>query len=291
MLAYRGPPYGPFRGRRTSRAPSEPVITHSRCAHLARAVSSCRDGRACGSLAGPALPQPFKSTAGRLRHGDSEEVRSTNGSADRCHRHRRAPHPRFVGSIQRPRQEAQPNPGGVVPDRRRAQTPARPHPQPGVDGAGLRRPRAGDLRGGHPGPGQRSHCRRDPRPRPNRPRRERSVRGTAFAVRGRRELPAAAGGRELPPAARDANCHRGQDRVRPPLLQHERPGLQHRVADVPAQSGRGAVGLQGGGVLRRRRRGPCGASGELLRSGPRRNWAGTDGAPLAGGAEGPPPAS
>ena len=51
----------------------------------------------------------------------------------------------------------------MVADRRRAQAPPRPHPQPGVDGAGLRRPRAGDLRGGYRGPGQRRRCRRDGR--------------------------------------------------------------------------------------------------------------------------------
>ena len=51
----------------------------------------------------------------------------------------------------------------MVRDRRRAQTPSRPHPQPGVNGAGLRRSRAGDIRGGYPGPGQRGHCRSDGR--------------------------------------------------------------------------------------------------------------------------------
>ena len=136
-------------------------------------------------------------------------------------------------------------------------------------------------------------------PGQDRPGRERSVRGAAFAVRGRRELPAAAGGRELPPAPRDADRHRGQDRVRPPLLQHQRPGLQHRAADVSAQPDRGAVRLQGGGVLRRRRRGPCRASGELPWFRPGRDRPGTVGAPAcrrARGASarcwhgGPPPA-
>jgi hypothetical protein len=73
----------------------------------------------------------------------------------------------------------------------------------------------------------------------------------AFAVRCRGELPAAAGGRELRAAAGDADGHRGQDRVRPPVLQHQRPRLRHRPADVPAEPDRGAVPLQGGGVLRR----------------------------------------
>ena len=69
-------------------------------------------------------------------------------------------------------------------------------------------------------------------PSQDRPRGERSVRGAAFAVRGRRELPAAARGRELRAAAGDADRHRGQDRVRPPLLQHQRSRLQHRAAVI-----------------------------------------------------------
>ena len=101
----------------------------------------------------------------------------------------------------------------------------------------------------------------------DRPGRERPVRRAALAVRGGRELPAAAGGRELPAAAGDADRHRGQDRVRPPLLQHQRPGLQHRAADLPAQPDRRAVRLQGGGLLRRRRGGPRRAPGQLPRLG------------------------
>ena len=73
--------------------------------------------------------------------------------------------PRPVGRLQQPRQEAQPDPGGVVGDRCRAQAPPRSDPQPGLDGAGLRRPRAGDLRGSDPGSGQRGHRRRDRRSR------------------------------------------------------------------------------------------------------------------------------
>ena len=57
----------------------------------------------------------------------------------------------------------------------------------------------------------------------------------ALAVRGGGELPAAAGGRELPPAPRAADRDRGQARVRPALLQHQRPGLQHRSPDLPPQ--------------------------------------------------------
>ena len=41
------------------------------------------------------------------------------------------------------------------PDRRAAQAPARPDPEPGRDGEGLRRPREGRVRVGHPGPRQR----------------------------------------------------------------------------------------------------------------------------------------
>ena len=137
----------------------------------------------------------------------------------------------------------------MVRDRRRAQAPARSRPQPRVDGAGLRRPRERNVRGSDPGPGKRGLSRRDGRSGEDRPGRECPVRSTAFAVRGCRELPAAAGGRELHSAPGDADCHRGQDRVRTPLLQHQRPRLQHRAAVVPAQCDRRTVWLQGGGFF------------------------------------------
>ena len=49
--------------------------------------------------------------------------------------------------------------GGLAPDRRRAEAPARPHPQPRRDRQGLRRPRARHPRGGHGRP-VRGHVRR-----------------------------------------------------------------------------------------------------------------------------------
>ena len=78
----------------------------------------------------------------------------------------------------------------------------------------------------------RARCgqrRGDGRPGPRSLRRRMLCPGDALIVRGRRELPPAAGGRELPSAARGADGHRGQDRVCPPVLQHQRPGLQHRA--------------------------------------------------------------
>ena len=66
-------------------------------------------------------------------------------------------------------------------------------------------------------------------------------------------------------------------------------------ADVSAQPDRGPVRLQGGGVLRRRRRRPCRASGEFPRFWPSRRRPGTVGpAPAWPGPrqpQGPPPAS
>ena len=44
--------------------------------------------------------------------------------------------------LQRPGQTPEPHRGGVGADRRAAQAPLRPHPQPGGDGQGLRHPRA-----------------------------------------------------------------------------------------------------------------------------------------------------
>ena len=48
--------------------------------------------------------------------------------------------------LQRPDQQAEPGRERLVPDRRAAQAPPRPDPQPGRDGQGLRRPRARDAR-------------------------------------------------------------------------------------------------------------------------------------------------
>ena len=60
---------------------------------------------------------------------------------------------RAVGGrrLQRADQAAQPRAGGLAPDRRRAQAPARPDRQPRRDGQGLRRPRARHARGRHEG--------------------------------------------------------------------------------------------------------------------------------------------
>ena len=71
--------------------------------------------------------------------------------------------------LQRPGQAAEPHRERVVPDRRAAAAPLRPDPQPGGDGQGLRHARAGDVRGRHPGPGQR-HQRPGRRPSRRRPR-------------------------------------------------------------------------------------------------------------------------
>ena len=57
-----------------------------------------------------------------------------------------------------------PEPGGqrVVADRRAAQAPLRPHPEPGRDGEGLRRPRAGHASKPSPTPAPTPSTRRGP---------------------------------------------------------------------------------------------------------------------------------
>ena len=57
-----------------------------------------------------------------------------------------------VVTVQRPGQAAEPDRERLGADRRAAQAPLRPDPEPRRDGEGLRRPRARDARGGDPGP-------------------------------------------------------------------------------------------------------------------------------------------
>ena len=76
-----------------------------------------------------------------------------NGCADHCHRHRRAPCPGRVGGISTAWSGSATGPRRRGPRSTSTQTPPRPHPQPGLDGARLRGRRAGDLPSGHSGPG------------------------------------------------------------------------------------------------------------------------------------------
>ncbi len=86
-------------------------------------------------------------------------------------------HHRPVGCrhVQRAGAAAQPGAERLVADRRAAQAPPRPDPEPGRDGEGLHDPRARDAGGRHPGPqpgpaGAHARARR-PRPRASSPTR------------------------------------------------------------------------------------------------------------------------
>ena len=125
-----------------------------------------------------------------------------------------------VVTLQRPGHAAEPDRERLGPDRRAAQAPLRPHPQPGRDGQGLRHPRAGDARGRHPGP-QHGHERR--RARRSRPQAENMLTGalkSLFALS--RGLPRPQGEPELPEPAGGADRHRGPHRLRAAVLQRHR---------------------------------------------------------------------
>ena len=153
-------------------------------------------------------------------------------STDRAHRRGRAAGDLRGRDVQRPRAPAQPGRGSLLRHRRAAQAPARPDPQPGRDGQGLRRPRA---------PGVRERDRRaqhrDRRAGPGGagPGREPAHRRAAPVVRGRRGLPGPEGEPELPRAAERAHRHRGQDPGLAPLLQHDRARPEHEDRAVPVE--------------------------------------------------------
>jgi hypothetical protein len=65
----------------------------------------------------------------------------------------------------------------------------------------------------------------------------------AVAVRGGRELCLELGEALHRSQLRVVLGHRGQDRVRPPLLQHQLTRLQHRPADLPRNMLAGAFGF------------------------------------------------
>ena len=114
-----------------------------------------------------------------------------------------------VAQVQRPRQGAEPGRQRLVADRRAAQAPLRPDPEPRRDGQGLRRPRAGHVRGRH----RRRAPTRSTRSRRARraagPGRERAHRRAEEPVRGGRGLPGPQGQPELPEPAGGAHLDRG----------------------------------------------------------------------------------
>ena len=106
--------------------------------------------------------------AGRQREGGDRgrsDHRDRPGGADRRLR---------LAVVQRHRPGPEPGRQRLVADRRAAEASCRPHPQPGRDGQGLRRPRGQHPRGRHRRP-QPERAAPTPRPRPQR-RRARSPR-------------------------------------------------------------------------------------------------------------------
>ena len=169
------------------------------------------------------------------------------GRRDRDRRHRRAGAAGARRPLQPIRPAEEPRPERVGADRGPAQAAARPDPQPRRDRQGLRGARARHVRGGHGGARRgagRSFARRggpgrgDPEPGP-RP-----------ALRGRRGVPGAAGGREFPSAAERARRDREPDRGLPAGLQRHRADVQQRDPDVPRRRDRRPVRVRGTGVLR-----------------------------------------
>ena len=152
----------------------------------------------------------------------------------------------------------------VRADRRAAQAPLRPDPEPGRDGQGLHEARARDAGGGdRRAQRARSTACRPPR-RPTRATRRamaaaRRGRGRARAGRWagcsrcRRGLSGPQGQPEHDAALRGADLDREQGRVRAPGLQRRGHDLQQRARDVPGQRDRGHVRLRAGGAARDRR--------------------------------------
>ena len=95
---------------------------------------------------------------------------------------------------------------------------------------------------------------------PSRAQPRASSAGARPAVRRRRGVPGAAGGRELPAAAGRARADREPDRRLAPGLQRHRPHLQQRDPDRAGRTHRRAVQLHEARLFRGRGRGPGGAT-------------------------------
>ena len=151
--------------------------------------------------------------------------------------HRRA---RRLGDrdLQRPGRAAQPLQERVLADRRAAQAPLRPDPEPGRVGEGLHAARARDARRGGQGARQRGQRGAGARGQAGRSGgdagpgagRRRARRRARPAARGLRAVSRPQGEPERARAAGGAHQHREQGRVRAPGLQRLGDGVQHASA-------------------------------------------------------------
>ena len=155
-----------------------------------------------------------------------------------------------VFSVQRPGTSAQSHKRSVVADRRRAQTPARPHSQSGEHSQGLRRTRERNVRGGDPGAGRRRQRRRLGDPAQIAPAENalsaslRSLFAVAENYPTLRAVESFKGLQEQLTATEDKLEYARR------YYNTSRLGLQHGDPDLPAHADRGTVRIHTGGVLR-----------------------------------------
>ena len=222
-----------------------------------------RAGRACGARPGRLGCRVDRATRRRVSKHRLRRIRLAAGLGDwkaatvsandrslHPHRARRRHRPRRPPDLQPDGVEAERRRQQLGPDRGRAEAPARPDPEPGRGGQGLREAREGDLRERDQG-AQRRRRREGSRPAG---RRRGHPRGDARPPDGRRRgLPRAARDRELPAAPERALRDREPDPDHPPRLQRHGPDLQHLHPDLPPLGDRGRVRLRAARVLRRAR--------------------------------------
>ena len=116
-------------------------------------------------------------------------------------------------------------------DRRAAQAPLRPDPQPGRDGEGLRRPREGDARGVIQA---RNTAMTASTVRPTRPQAENMLTGALSKLFALSEAyPDLKANQNFLHSAGGADRHRGPGRLRAAVLQRHRAEVQHQDPDVP----------------------------------------------------------